>query len=205
MAEDKYIINGFSFKDKSDYLEAKNEYDGVEYMKSRTNMNNPANVFSVYKSLVEKGLFNTPIGLSYLHELRMNLLKQPEYAAKVEEIPIPVAKRATVKGKGKLGFGKKKESLSRSDVIRNMKKYDIESVYRNRFISSVIVIVLLVIIMFFVVIITKDSKNTNILNYKARIDAEYEDKENSLVQWQNQLQLREEALKEREKELGNEP
>jgi hypothetical protein len=59
--------------------------------------------------------------------------------------------------------------------------------------------------MFFVVIITKDSKNTNILNYKARIDAEYEDKENSLVQWQNQLQLREEALKEREKELGNEP
>lgn len=203
MAEDKYTINGFSFKDKSDYLEAKNEYDGVEYMKSRTNMNNPANVFSVYKSLVEKGLFSTPIGLSYLYELRENLLKYPEYTTKIEEMPIPVAKSA--KGKGKLGFGKKKETLSRSDVIRNMKKYDIESVYRNRFISSIIVIMILVIIMFFFVIITKDSKNTNILNYKARIDAEYKDKEDSLIQWQNQLQLREEALKEREKELGNEP
>ncbi len=205
MAEDKYIINGFSFKNKSDYLEAKNEYDGVEYMRSRTNMNNPANVFSVYKSLVEKGLFSTPIGLSYLYELRENLSKHPEYASKVEEIPIPVAEKATGKGKGKLGFRKNKETLSRSDVIRNMKKYDIESVYRNRFISSVIVIIVLIIIMFFIVIITKDSKNTNILNYKARIDAEYEDKEDSLVQWQNQLQLREELLKERESELGNEP
>ena len=29
MAEDKYIINGFSFKNKSDYLEAKNEYESI--------------------------------------------------------------------------------------------------------------------------------------------------------------------------------
>lgn len=203
MAEDKYVVAGFSFKSKSDYLEAKNEYDGVEYMKARTNMNNPANVFSVYKSLVEKKLFNTPVGLSYLYELREHLLKYPEYATQVEAMHISVA----VKGnsKGKLGFRKKKETLSKSDVIKNMKKFDIESVYRTRFISSVIVIFLLIIIMFSIVIITKNSKNTNILNYKARIDAEYEEKEDALVQWQNQLQLREEALKEKEKELENEP
>ena len=68
MAEGKYVIDGFVFNNKADYLQAKNEYDGVMYMRSRTNMNNPANVFSVYKSLVEKGLFNTPVGLSYLYE-----------------------------------------------------------------------------------------------------------------------------------------
>ena len=203
MAEDKYIINGFSFKDKSDYLEAKNEYDGVEYMKSRTNMNNAANVYSVYKSLVEKGVFSTPVGMSYLYELRSLLIKNSEYAASVEEMPIPVVSKADAKGK--LSFKKNKDTLTKGDVIKNMKKFDIESVYRNRFISSLIVIFLLVIIMIFMMIITKNSSNTNILNYKNRIDAQYEDKENSLVQWENDLKLREEAVKQKEKELGNEP
>ena len=181
MAEGKYVIDGFVYNNKADYLQAKNEYDGVAYMKSRTNMNNAANVYSVYKSLVEKGVFSTPVGMSYLYELRSLLIKNSEYAASVEEMPIPVVSKADAKGK--LSFKKNKDTLTKGDVIKNMKKFDIESVYRNRFISSLIVIFLLVIIMIFMMIITKNSSNTNILNYKNRIDAQYEDKENSLVQW----------------------
>ena len=172
MADNKYVIDGFVFKTKEEYLQAKNEYEGVSYMRSRTNMNNAANVFSVYKSLVE-------------------------------EMPIPVVVKNN--SKGKFGFGKSKDTLTKSDVIKNMKKYDIESVYRNRFISAVFVIIFLVIVMVFMLFITKNSKNTNIMNYKSRIDAEYEDREDSLIQWQNQLQLREEAVKEKEKELENVP
>ena len=203
MAEGKYVIDGFSFKTKEDYLQAKNEYDGVTYMKSRTNMNNAANVFSVYKSLVEKGVFSTPVGISYLYELRSFLLKNNDYVTAVEELPIPVV--ATKATKGKLPFMKKKDVLTKSDVIRNMKKYDIESVYRNRFISSIIVIVFLVVVMAVMLIITRNSDNTNILNYKDRIDREYEDREDSLIKWQNQLELREEAVKNKEKELENAP
>ena len=203
MAEGKYVIDGFVYNNKADYLQAKNEYDGVAYMKSRTNMNNAANVYSVYKSLVEKGVFSTPVGMSYLYELRSLLIKNSEYAASVEEMHIPVVSMADAKGK--LSFKKNKDTLTKGDVIKNMKKFDIESVYRNRFISSLIVIFLLVIIMIFMMIITKNSSNTNILNYKNRIDAQYEDKENSLVQWENDLKLREEAVKQKEKELGNEP
>ncbi|MBQ5918099.1 MAG: hypothetical protein IIW92_06035 [Lachnospiraceae bacterium] len=203
MAEGKYVIDGFIFNNKADYLQAKNEYDGVEYMRSRTNMNNAANVFSVYKSLVEKGVFSTPVGMSYLYELRSLLIKNSDYAASIEEMPIPVASKADAKDKRSLK--KNKDTLTKGDVIKNMKKFDIESVYRNRFISSLIVIFLLVIIMIFMMIITKNSSNTNILNYKNRIDAQYEDKENSLVKWENDLKLREEAVKQKEKELGNEP
>ena len=64
MAEGKYVIDGFIFNNKADYLQAKNEYDGVAYMRSRTNTNNAANVYSVYKSLVEKGVFERIIVLS---------------------------------------------------------------------------------------------------------------------------------------------
>lgn len=203
MAEAKYIIEGFVFENKADYLQAKNEYDGVMYMKSRTNMNNPANVFSVYKSLVEKKLFSTPVGLSYLNELRTFLLNNGEYAASVQELPIVVAENKS--SKGKKSFGKSKDELTKGDVIKQMKKHNIESVYRNRFISAIIVIILLIIIMIFMMVITKNSDNTNILNYKNRIDAEYEDKENSFVQWEKELKQREDAVKQKEKELGNEP
>lgn len=202
MAESKYVVDGFTFKSKEDYMQAKNEYEGVTYMKSRTNMNNPANVFSVYKSLVEKGIFTTPVGISYLYELRTFLLKSNEYASMVEEMPIPVA--VSNSSKGKFSF-RKRDTLTKSDVIKNMKKYDIESVYRNRFISSIIVIILLIVVMVFMMIITRNSDNTNILNYKNRLDAEYEDREDSLIKWQNQLELREEAVKQKEKEFENVP
>ena len=203
MAEGKYVIDGFTFKNKEDYIQAKNEYDGVAYMKSRTNMNNPANVFSVYKSLVEKGVFCTPVGISYLYELRSILLKSSDYATIVSEMPIPVAGSSS--SKGGFSFRKKKEEFTKSDVIKNMKKYDIESVYRNRFISAIFVIIILVVVMIFMLIITKNSENTNILNYKHRLDAEYEEKEDSLIQWQSQLEQRENAVKQKEKELENEP
>ena len=202
MAESKYVVDGFTFKSKEDYMQAKNEYEGVTYMKSRTNMNNPANVFAVYKSLVEKGIFTTPVGISYLYELRTFLLKSNEYASMVEEMPIPVA--VSNSSKGKFSF-RKRDTLTKSDVIKNMKKYDIESVYRNRFISSIIVIILLIVVMVFMMIITRNSDNTNILNYKNRLDAEYEDREDSLIKWQNQLELREEAVKQKEKEFENVP
>ena len=86
-----------------------------------------------------------------------------------------------------------------------MKKHDIESVYRTRFISAVILNAILIIVVILILLIANNSKNTNILNYKNRIDAEYHDKENALVKWKNELDIREEYLKQRENELGNEP
>ena len=100
---------------------------------------------------------------------------------------------------------KKEQKASRKEVIRNMKELDIESTYRNRFINVAILNVLLIIVIAVIVAITSNSENINILNYKNRLDAEYNDKENGLVQWKNELDEREKALEEREIELENEP
>lgn len=201
MAEDKYVVDGFRFNSKEEALEAKNEYDGVSYMKSRTNMNNPANVFSVYKSLVEKNVFKTPVGMRFLYELKDNLYKSGKYSKEeIDEIIISVPHRAlTVKQK------KKQEKASRKEIIRGMKELDIESAYRNRFINVAILNVILIIVIILIITITGNSENTNILNYKNRLDAEYSERENDLVQWSNELDAREDAIIEREKELENEP
>lgn len=201
MADDKYVVDGFRFKTKEEAAEAANEYEGVSYMKGRTNMKNPANVFSVYKSLVEKRVFKTPVGMKFLYELQDNLLKSGIYTKEeLDKIIIDVPVR-TLTAKMK----KKEEKASRKEVIRGMKEHDIESVYRNKFINVAILNIVLIVAIVLIIAITGNSENTNILNYKNRLDAEYSEKENSLVKWKNELDAREKALNERETELENEP
>lgn len=201
MSEEKLIVDGFRFKTKAEAVEAKNEYDGVQYMRSRTNMNNPANVYAVYKNVIDKKLFKTPVGIKYLCELRDALVQSGKYSSEeLDELPIPVPEGQGKKEKVK----KEKKELSRRDVIKHMKSYDIESVYRNRFINAVIINIILIIVVILVIVISGNSNNTNILNYKNRIDAEYQEKEDALAQWKNQLDIREDYIEQREKELENE-
>ncbi len=201
MADEKYVVDGFKFQSKEEAAEAKNEYEGVSYMKSRTNMNNPANVYSVYKSLVEKNVFKTPVGMKFLYELKEILYKSGKYSKEeIDSLVISVPVRTMTKK-----MKKKDEKASRKEVIKGMKDLDIESVYRNRFINSLLFNIILIIAIALIIMITTNSENTNILNYKNRLDAEYSERENDLIQWQNELEYREEALDEREKELENEP
>lgn len=201
MADDKYVVDGFRFQTKEEAAEAKNEYEGVSYMKGRTNMNNPANVYSVYKSLVEKNVFKTPVGMKFLCELKAILYKSGSYSKdEIDSIVISVPVR-TMTQKMK----KKDEKASRKEIIKGMKDLDIESVYRNRFINSLLFNIILIIAIIVIIMIVGNSENTNILNYKNRLDAEYNERENDLIQWQNELNYREDALEKREKELENEP
>lgn len=201
MADDKYVVDGFRFQTKEEAAEAKNEYEGVNYMKSRTNMNNPANVYSVYKSLVEKNVFKTPVGMNFLYELKDILYKSGNYSKdEIDSIVITVPVRTMNKK-----LKKKDERASRKEIIKGMRELDIESVYRNRFINSLLFNIILIIAIVLIIIIAGNSENTNILNYKNRLDAEYSEREDDLIQWQKELDDREEALEMREKELENEP
>lgn len=206
MTDDKFIVDGFRFKTNAEAVEAKNEYDGVQYMKSRTNMNNPANVYAVYKSIIEKKLFKTPVGMKYLWELREVLYESGMYDEKeLDALAIPVPEKEGKKVRKSRKKKKEKVELSRRDVIRNMKNYDIESVYRNRFINAIILNVILIIAIILIIVIANNSDNTNILNYKNRIDAQYQEREDALVQWKQELDIREAVIKQRENELENEP
>ena len=169
-------------------------------MRSRTNIHNPANVYSVYKNIVEKNLFKTPVGMKYLCELRQVLEASETYKDELEQLPVVVPKRtATARDI------EKEKKADRKEVIKGMKNLGIESIYRNKFINSVILNVLLVIVIILLLLITGNSNNTNILNYKNRLDAQYSERENDLVKWQSELQSKENELESRENELENEP
>ena len=140
--------------------------------------------------------------MKYLWELRDVLCKSGNYSEEeLDALAIPVPE----KGGKKRSHKEEKRQLTKKEVIKNMKSYDIESVYRNRFINAVLLNIILIIVIIFVICIAENSDNTNILNYKNRLDAQYQEKEDSLVQWKNELDAREQQIKQRENEFENEP
>ena len=60
------VVGGYSFTDEDMANQARIEVEGVKYVKSRTDMSKPDQVFNVYHRLLAQRMFQTPVGYAYL-------------------------------------------------------------------------------------------------------------------------------------------
>ncbi len=180
MINEKYSVDGYVFETEQEYNDALNEKKGVDYMRSRTNMNNIASVQDIYEKVLEKNIFKTPIGYNFMRELQ-DILVKSSLVDNDEIKNIRVDKS-----------GNKKVIESNKQLKERLK--NVESEYKNRFFNSVVLNVALIILIILIVVITNNSKNANVLNYKNRLDAEYMSKENDLAAWEEELEKREKLL-----------
>lgn len=181
MKNEKNTVDGYLFEDEEFLKEAKNELEGVEYLKKRTNYSNPKNMLNIYNTVIEKKLFKTPVGYEFLRELQVHLYESDNIDH--DQIsPIPVYVRSSRSRKIRFELPKVKRTIDKS------------SPYRNRFINMVILNVIFLIILILFILISNNSNNLNIINYKNRIDAEYTEKEDNLAKWDRELTAREQAL-----------
>lgn len=188
--KDKYIVDGYAFSTEEEAEEAKNEVNGIEYLKSRSNFNKIENILAVYNKVLEKKLFKTPIGYNFLKELQ-SALYASEAIEDTQILPIPVLQTSSkVVIKQKLPKTPKRLDLSEKEVR-----------YKNWFHNMIIFSFFLIVLIVLIVLITNNSSNTNILNYKARIDREFEEKEDTLVKWSDELAEKESSLNELEKNI----
>lgn len=172
------IVEGYSFSDRDMAMQARKEAEGVRYVKARTDMSSPSQVFGVYHKLLEQRMFQTPIGYSYLKELQEYLKTMPGIS--VEEIkPIPVAANLVVD--------------DAAGVSKRLKGR-LEQVQKRLRLSRVlnVVFALAILAMF---VISATSGQTTILNYESEIQNKY-------AQWEQQLQEREAKVRERELQLN---
>ncbi len=182
-----YETGGFAFSDEKMMEKAIKESEGVEFVKSRIDMQNPEAVLQIYRQTVERQLFETPVGYAFLYELQEYLKTstsiEPEY---IPAIPVVSKSEETQQEKPKKEK-KKKETPVRETKIQNLN-------YKSRFRTSlsVNIILLLTIIGMFAVAAT--SGNVNILNYENELIEKYE-------MWESELEEREDRIKEREAEV----
>lgn len=68
-----YTYKGHVFNSEAELADAKKENEAIEYLKSRTDMNDAGMVLKLYNKLIERKLISTPIGVDFLNELRSNI------------------------------------------------------------------------------------------------------------------------------------
>lgn len=173
-------VNGFVFGSIQDVELAKQELNTAKYIENKTSDKNVATTLAIYKASLEKKLFRTPVGYAYLHDMQKKMI---EMGIKPEDIdPIPLYQvfssgRTDEKVPRVIQVKKRKEPYERKNTILTLLN---------------IILIILIIIMF---AISFSGSNPNVLNYRRTIENEYSS-------WKQELDEREMAIKEKERELN---
>ena len=194
-----YNIDGFLFEDERTAELAKNEQEGIRFIKERTALDNPEVVMKLYKKLIEQKLFVTPVGVRFMVELQNVLLRSPSIAR--DEIP-PIEVSAMVLKKE---LTPEEAELAKKGPVAKAKKAakkvdkKVEGNYKKPFYVALffaIVFALSVVGMF--IISELSGNNVNIINYRNEILNEYSTWEQQLLEKEAELKAWEAELESRE-------
>ena len=84
-----YKVGNYEFETKTQADTAQKELEGIRYIRSQTDMDDPDVVMQLYNSLILKEVFVTPVGFDFLRQLQEYLNTIP-YIKNEDILPIPV-------------------------------------------------------------------------------------------------------------------
>lgn len=183
MAEDgkNLFVGGYRFYTEKDAQLAATELKKIDYLEERIDYSKPDSILMVYEKSIHERIFRTPVGFQYLKGLRDYLLDQPGIEpARVPAIPLYSTFSGEVREKGNPARNRIKDQEGKSKD--------------SGFKISVILNVLLVLAVIAMFTITLRSDNPNVLNYERALTNRY-------AQWEQELTERENAVREKEREL----
>lgn len=184
MADDRNLsVGGYQFYTEKDAQLAAAERKKIEYLEARIDYSRPDSILLVYEKAIHERLFKTPVGLDYLKGLRDFLLEQPEIDPQnVPDITLYSTFSGEVRDKGNPARNRIKPAKDAGEAAK------------ARFTISVILNILLILAIISMFTITLRSDNPNVLNYERVITNKY-------AQWEQELTERENAVREKEREL----
>lgn len=193
-----YKVGNYEFETQAQADVAQKELEGVRYIRSQTNMDDPDVVLQLYNSLILKEVFVTPVGFDFLRQLQEYLNTVP-YIKNEDILPIPVYRPELVeeddpKREKQVRDRAQKRRQKKAKELRAQKKRKNRDYHGAYLVSTFFAVVFALVIagMFSITYLSDD--NVNILNYENAIIDKYED-------WQKALDKREKQLDERESEL----
>ena len=168
-------VGGFSFENKDEAEQAKKEIEGIRYIKTKTDMNDPEVILQVYNKMIGQKLFETAVGYSYLKDLQEYLTTIP-FIKNEDILPIPV-------------------THPRLEASLKKQKREIAQKERVKLKISLCVNAILVVcvVAMFAMALTSDSPT--IVDYQSKLLNRY-------ASWEQELTEREKAVSEKERELG---
>ncbi len=205
-----YKVGGFIFDNEETAKKAAKELKATQYILDQLKDADDAAVLSIYKRLLSQNIFETDLGLAFLKQLEDNLVASGLLEAKMSPIShgeseVQVEKTALFEPSSKEVDLKKnnKISSSKTNKIKSKKKLKgqltIEERYKRLCIINKILIVIcigLVISIAAMFYINSTINSPTILNYEEQILNKYSN-------WEQELNKREEALRQKEIEQQN--
>ena len=174
------VVDGFVFPSYKEAQIAIKEQQNIDVIKQRTPYSNPHAVYELYVKLIERDIFKTVVGYSFWHELRQQLLQEYQYPEDdLPDIEIP----------------KRMEYDSVTEINQSVMKNKFEHLLVVKQRMSIVIVALVVIIigMFVIAVINPNAEYVNIENKVL----------NKYSAWEEDLQQREQVIKEKEEQLKN--
>lgn len=188
MEKKERIIEGFYFEDAKTAEQAKREADGIQYIRENTDMDNAEVVLQLYRKLMEEKLFETPVGMNFLKELRDYLLQVPT----IQEQDLAPIHFQMPEVAAEMRSMRREKTAFKGRMERKIEEG------KKRLRISLLINLFLAIVVVGMLVITMTSNRPNIVNYENKIVDKY-------AQWQQELEEREQAVREKEKELQMNP
>ena len=175
-------VRGFQFLTKADAEKAVVDAGKIEYLESHVGYATSSALLAVYEKSIQNRIFGTPVGWSYLMDLRRRLEKMGVDPAELTPIPMTTSFTHTPSAQESTPV---KEKRSRREEGEPKPPLLIVSAVLN------IMLIIIVIIMF---VIVAWGETDNMINYKRNITNRY-------AEWEEQLKERESVIREKEREL----
>lgn len=188
MEEDRESLSagGYLFFSESDAQLARAEEQKIEYLDTRIDYSSPESIRYVYEKSIHERIFKTPVGLQYLKRQQEYLKSQPGIEPdSVMDIPLYI-----------IFGGELRENTNPAHVrVAPSRGRDGK---KTGFAVSVLLNVMLVLAIISMFCISFLSENPNIINYERAITDKY-------AAWDQELTEREQAVREKERELNLQP
>lgn len=176
--EERLIVDGYLYGNEDDVKLAQEEKKTAEYLESKINYDDIQTTLRIYNKAIKDKIFKTPAGFEFLKKMRNEMIKRGMPEENIGGIPLYKVFSKEEDNKPVRIFQVKEKDDGSKEMLRF-------SLWAN------IALIILVIAMFAITIM---GENVNILNYRYKIENEY-----SI--WQQDLEEREAAIREKEAEL----
>ncbi len=176
------LVADYEFATIREAQEARKELRNIQALKEKIDFNKKKDVLEIYKRLVEKRAFRTPVGLQFMGEFRDYLIDTMKY--RKEDIPyIQVPS----------GNGRFREEQEEFRLLQT----ENES-FRKKYRYAIVTIIALTVVVLTLFMITALNPNVGYINTENKILNRY-------AGWEEELTNREKELRQKEEELGITP
>ena len=199
---EKYKLDDYEFEGKTEYEQAKREWDTISNLEKKMNLGDPKIALNLYNQAVSNRSFKTPVGYAFLKRLRDTIISCGLVGEDdLNRIPVVSVAKPTVQ-RGRVAARKTSGKVSDEDFssgLEGMNRTKLVNLYekeKKKRITLSVALAALVCVIIAMFVLTMNSKYSYITYFTDYENDIRESIINEYEEWEQELNAREKALED---------